>query len=118
MTEEQISELQSGLDNARDDIVEVTSTLSSLSDQVSDLDQTTSTSLAELEASLETIEDIVSELTDLEIMINQLLDQTPMRVYDDAYKSVVVIRTPVAQGSGFLFSASNIIVTNYHVVRD
>ena len=115
---EQISELQSALDNTRDDIEEVTSNLSNLADQMSVLDQSTSTRLDEMGLALETIEDLIAELTDLETLVNQMLEQTPQQVYEDVYRSVVVIRTPVGQGSGFLFSASNIIVTNYHVVTE
>jgi serine protease Do len=114
----QISELQSALDATRGDIEEVTSNLSNLTDQMSALDQSTSTSLAEFGTTLENIKGLISELTDLENMVNQLLDQTPQQVYEDAYRSVVVIRTPLGLGSGFLFGDSNIIVTNYHVVAE
>jgi len=52
---------------------------------------------------------------------NQIIDefrQTTAEVYAKTYKSVVLIRTPIGQGSGFLFNNSNTIVTNYHVVED
>jgi len=114
----QISELQSALDTTRGDIEEITSNLSTLANQMSTLDQSTSSSLAELSTALENIERFTTELTDLENMVNQLLDQTPQQVYEDVYRSVVVIRTPLGLGSGFLFSDSNTIVTNYHVVAE
>ena len=115
---QQISELQSALDETRGDIEEVTLELSNLADQMGVLDQSTSTSLAELETALETVEELISELTTLETLVNQMLGQTPGQVYEDVHQSVVVIRTPTGQGSGFLFSSSNIIVTNYHVVTE
>jgi len=116
--EDQVSELQSALDETRAEIEEVTSNLSNLADKMSALDQSTSTRLAEIGTALETVEDLIAELTDLETLVNQMLEQMPQQVYEDVYRSVVVIRTPVGQGSGFLFSASNIIVTNYHVVTE
>jgi serine protease Do len=114
----QISELQSALDATRGDIEEVMSNLSNLSSQMSALDQNTSSILVEFATTLENIERFTTELTDLENMVNQLLNQTPQQVYEDVYRSVVVIRTPLGLGSGFLFSDSNTIITNYHVVAE
>jgi serine protease Do len=114
--EEQIIELQTALNETRSDIKEVTSTLSDLVDQMSNLDQTTSTSLAALTSTVDSIQGLASEISDLEEIVNQLLSKTPEQVYADMYSSVVVIRTAVGQGSGFLFNNRNTIVTNYHVV--
>jgi serine protease Do len=115
--ETQITELQSALNEAKEDIQEAQSDLSNLSNQINSLDQSTSTSLAEIRTSIETLEELISNLSNLEVIIDQLL-LTPTEVYEAAYKSVVVIRTPLGQGSGFLYNTSNIIVTNYHVVED
>jgi len=114
--EGQISELQSALNEAKLDIEEAKSNLSNLTNQISALNQSTSTSLAEIGATVETLEGLLSELSNLEAIVDQLLIMTPTEVYEAAYRSVVVIRTPVGQGSGFLYNTSNIIVTNYHVV--
>ena len=116
--EGQISELQSRLDEARDNIGEATSNLSNLANQMNALNQSTSISLAELGTTLENLEGLISDLSDLEVIVNQMLNRTPMEVYDAAYRSVVVIRTPAGQGSGFLFNNQNTIVTNYHVVTN
>jgi len=116
--EQQISELQSALDEAKDGIEESKSSLSNLADQMSALNQTTSTSLAEIGTAVEALEEAISNLSYLEGIIDQLLNLTPMEVYEAAHKSVVVIRSPVGLGSGFLFNNSNMIVTNYHVVTD
>lgn len=66
------------------------------------------------------IEKIQSELSELDLInsnrSNTLLEQTPAKVYENAYKSVVVIRTDAGQGSGFIYNKSNIILTNWHVV--
>jgi len=118
MQQSQISELQADLDTTRDEIEEFTSSLSNLADQIDELDQSSSSSLAELETSLEKVEKLISELSDLENLVNQILDQSPYQVYEDVYRSVVVIRTPLGQGSGFVFNSANIIVTNYHVVTE
>ena len=114
----QISELQNALDATRTDIEEVTSNLSNIATQISTLDQSTSSSLAELGTTIENIEGLISELTDLENIVNQMLNQSPQQVYKDVYRSVVVIRTPLGQGSGFIFNSANMIVTNYHVVTE
>jgi len=116
--EEQISELQSALNETRDSIGEAKSNLSNLANQINALNQSTSTGLAEIGTAVETIEGLISDLSNLEGIVDQLLNLTPTEVYEAAYKSVVVIRTPIGQGSGFLFNNSNIIVTNYHVVAD
>jgi serine protease Do len=116
--EEQIRELQSTLNETKDNIAESKSNISNLANQINALNQSTSTSLAEIRNAVETIEGLISDLSNLEEIVDQLLNLTPTEVYEAAYKSVVVIRTPIGQGSGFLYSASNIIVTNYHVVED
>ena len=114
--EEQISELQTALDQAKNNIEEATSALSNLADQIGALNQSTSTSLADITTTVETIEGLVSEISGLEELVDQLLRLTPVEVYAATYRSVVVIRTPIGQGSGFMFNTSNTIVTNYHLV--
>jgi serine protease Do len=116
--EEQISELQSALNETRDNIGEAKSNLSNLANQINALNQSTSTGLAEIGTAIETLEGLISDLSNLEAIVDQLLNLTPTQVYEAAYKSVVVIRTPIGQGSGFLYNTSNMILTNYHVVAD
>ncbi len=118
VNEGQISELQSALNEAKLNIEEAKSNLSNLTNQINALNQSTSTSLGEIEATVETLEGLISELSNLEAIVDQLLNMTPTEVYEAAYRSVVVIRTPVGQGSGFLYNTSNTIVTNYHVVTN
>jgi serine protease Do len=112
--EEQISELQSALNEAKSSIEEAKS---NLTNQMNALNQSVSTGLAEIETAVETLEGLISDLSNLEAIVNQL-NLTPMEVYEASYRSVVVIRTPAGQGSGFLYNTSNIIVTNYHVVTN
>ncbi len=116
--EEQISELQTAINDTKDNLAEATSALSNLANQISALNQSTSTGLAEIGTTLESLEGIISEISGLEEIVNQLFMQTPAEVYDAAYRSVVVIRTSIGQGSGFLFNNQNTIVTNYHVVTN
>jgi S1-C subfamily serine protease len=74
--------------------------------------------LSELTSTVEDIEGVISEISNLEELVAKLSVKTPAEVYDEAHKSVVLIRTPVGQGSGFLFNDRNTIVTNYHVVTN
>jgi serine protease Do len=116
--EEQISELRGVLNEAKLSIEEAEASLSSLASQITALDQSTSTGLEGIEDTVETIEGLLSELSNLETVVDQLLNLTPTEVYEAAYRSVVVIRTPTKQGSGFIYNNSSTIVTNYHVVTN
>jgi S1-C subfamily serine protease len=116
--EEQISELQGILNDVKQGIEEAASNLLGVSSQINALNQSTSTGLAEIEDTVETLEGLLSELSDLETIVDQLLNLTPTEVYEAAYRSVVVIRTPVGQGSGFIYNNPSTIVTNYHVVTN
>ncbi|MFB0504042.1 MAG: S1C family serine protease [Candidatus Bathyarchaeia archaeon] len=73
--------------------------------------------LEEAESRIGAVESALSNLSSLETIAG-ILNQTPANLYEAAYKSVVVIRTPFAQGSGFLYSSSNLILTNWHVVGE
>jgi serine protease Do len=112
----QLNDLQAALSETQTTIQETKTSLSNLSNQLNALEQSTSTGIAGLETTVENLEGFISNLSDLEGIVDQLLN-TPSQVYAAAYKSVVVIRTPVGQGSGF-FIDSNMIATNYHVVED
>ena len=73
--------------------------------------------IEEAESRVGAVESALSNLLSLEAIAG-ILNQTPVNLYEATYKSVVVIRTPFAQGSGFLYSSSDLILTNWHVVRD
>ena len=120
--QEQLTALQGALDEAKNQINEVESSLSDLTQRMSNISQGDPASVAELNAAVSALSsdlsDLSSELFRLEEALSGLLNQTPASIYDSAHKSVVVIRTPVAQGSGFLYNESNRILTNWHVVED
>jgi S1-C subfamily serine protease len=116
--EEQISELQSAMEEAKGNIQEAKSDITNLTNQMNTLNQSLSTRLAEIGTAVETLEGLILNLSNLEGIVDQLLTLTPTEVYEAAYKSVVVIRTSLGQGSGFLYNNSSIILTNYHVVAD
>ena len=116
--QEQIIELQTAVNQAKGDLEEASSSLSTLTSQINAINQSTSTSLTEITTTVETIQNIISEISGLEELIDQLLKQTPDEIYEVTYRSVVVIRTPIGQGSGFMFNTSSMILTNYHVVGD
>lgn len=90
--QEELNELQATIDETKSRIAEVESALSNLTD--------------------------LPDLLELQERIDLFLNQTPASIYDSAHRSVVVIRTQVAQGSGFLYGEENLILTNWHVVED
>jgi len=73
--------------------------------------------IEEAESRIGAVESALSNLSSLEAIAG-ILNQTPVNLYEATYKSVVVIRTAFAQGSGFLYSSSNLILTNWHVVGE
>lgn len=94
---------------------------------ISALNQTLTSKLAKLNQSLTALKDRVDEsernisnlnstLTALSKELAKLSRETPARVYEKVYKSVVVIRTSFGQGSGFVYG-ENLILTNWHVVE-
>jgi len=90
--QEELNELQATIDETKSRIAEVESALSNLTE--------------------------LPDLLELQERIDLLLNQTPASIYESAHRSVVVIRTQVAQGSGFLYGEANLILTNWHVVED
>jgi serine protease Do len=115
---EQISALQIALTETKNELSEATSSLHSLSTSLNNLNQNTSTSLSELETTISNIESVVSEISGIEEIVAELTRKTPAEVYVEVHKSVVLIQTPLGQGSGFILDQQNIIVTNYHVVTN
>jgi S1-C subfamily serine protease len=115
---QQINALQTALTETKNELSEATSALHSLSTNLNSLNQSTSASLSELESTIGSIENVVSEISDIEELVAGLAIKTPADVYDGAHKSVVLIRTPVGQGSGFMYNDQTTIVTNYHVVKN
>jgi S1-C subfamily serine protease len=73
---------------------------------------------------IEMISALNQSLTSKIITLNQSIaalresieEKTPGKVYEKVYKSVVVIRTSMGQGSGFVYG-ENLILTNWHVVK-
>ncbi len=115
---EQILQLESNITQLRENIKETESNLTNLFSEFNTLSQSTSQQIIEIETSIENLENSISQLSDIAEIIDNLNNLTPAEVYEIAYRSVVVIRTSIGQGSGFLFNNSNLIATNYHVVED
>jgi S1-C subfamily serine protease len=98
-------------------VVEIISALNqSLTSKLVTLNQ----SLASLKERVAEAELNVSQLNSTITAVNKELAtisrQTPGRVYEKVYKSVVVIRTSLGQGSGFIYG-ENLVLTNWHVVE-
>jgi len=115
---EQITGLQIALNEVKTDLTDATLTLNTLSNQLIVLNQSTSTELSKLHETIGNVEDVISEISGLEELFTVLNIKTPAEVYNESHKSVVLITSPVGQGSGFMFGDQNTIITNYHVVED
>jgi S1-C subfamily serine protease len=81
-------------------ISDLGNTLNSISGKLTSINGTLSAGLKSLNTTLEVHE-----------------KQTPAEVYKENYKSVVVIRSDVGQGSGFVYDDKSHILTNWHVVN-
>jgi len=116
----QPDELRDAIDETREQIVAVESTLSDLNNQVNALNRTVFASMTDLETTFQrlnsTVDDLASAVSELADRVDRIPQQTPANVYESAYKSVVVIRTPIGQGSGFLYLGQDLILTNWHVI--
>lgn len=102
--QEQLRELQNALGEAEGRIRAVELALSNFTKLIDFINQ----------SSLETV---ASQLSDLKRVFESLLNQTPGNVYESVHRSVVVIRTPIGQGSGFFYTDPTLILTNWHVVE-
>lgn len=119
--QEQLSELKNAVDKTKNSIGAVESVLSSLNNQINILNQSMFTNITEFKTAVRTLDsnlkDLAFNVSNLERTVDRILQQTPANIYEKAHKSVVVITTPRVQGSGFLYSP-NLILTNWHVVRN
>jgi len=103
--------------------------LASLQGELDSQKQLSISSLAELQAEIDRLsassaqnltkikEELSSDLDALKALLEEHVDQTPSSVYTSTYKSVVVIRSIIGQGSGFVIDDQGHIVTNWHVVE-
>jgi S1-C subfamily serine protease len=111
---------QEHFDRLQNDVEETESMIRAVEIELSSLNGTLSTfNVTELKTVVETLYSNLNELaSELENLEGRMLQQTPAAVYETTYKSVVVVRTPLGQGSGFLYGNQNLILTNWHVVED
>ncbi|NIN52857.1 MAG: PDZ domain-containing protein [Nitrososphaeria archaeon] len=98
-----------------DNLTQINKSLNSIFETQSSLEDIRST-VGILNSSLE---GLASDVSNLEEIVRDFLNQTPANVYEASHKSVVVIRTATGQGSGFVYSSHshNMILTNWHVVE-
>ena len=97
-------------------IIEIISALNqSLTSKLVALNQSVSALKDRVDETKLNISQLNSTLTAVKKELATITRQTPGRVYEKVYKSVVVIRTPGGQGSGFVYG-ENLILTNWHVV--
>jgi len=119
--QEQLTELKNSVDETNNRIGIVESALSSLNNRINALNQSISANVTDLKTAIRTLNssftNLASNVSNLEGTIDHILRQTPANIYETAHKSVVVITTPRVQGSGFLYTP-NLILTNWHVVRN
>lgn len=72
-----------------------------------------------IEAFESIIEILKTNITQLSEKLDSYQTQSPKDVYEAVHKSVVVIRTDLGQGSGFIIeqSSTKYILTNWHVIE-
>ncbi|MBS7615451.1 trypsin-like peptidase domain-containing protein [Candidatus Bathyarchaeota archaeon] len=88
--------------------------LSKLAETLEAINQTSLANVTEMRL---LIDQLSSQVANFQKNISNFINQTPASIYQSTYKSVVVITTNTRLGSGFLFSSSNMILTNWHVVE-
>jgi S1-C subfamily serine protease len=108
-----ITKLQNEVAETKNRVVAIETSLLSLNETLRAFNATEIRT--EVEALRSSLGELESQLSSLE---EGMLQHTPAAVYEDTYRSVVVIRTPLGQGSGFLYGNQNLILTNWHVVKD
>jgi S1-C subfamily serine protease len=62
------------------------------------------------------INEITTQTNEIKTQLASHLNRTSSEIYLNNYKSVVIINTEIARGSGFIWSSSKYILTNWHVV--
>lgn len=100
---------------------ETASNYADLTAQIAATNENLSTLNAEVTAQGETLAaadaSIQSSVSTLRENLNTLESQTPSKIYEDTYKSIVIVTTSTKLGSGFLYDSDKHIVTNWHVVE-
>ncbi len=94
----------------------LTSKLTTLDQSLSSLKKRVDESESKVAAINSTLQSLNSTITTLSKELAAVSKQTPGRVYEKVYKSVVLIRTSIGQGSGFIYD-DNLVLTNWHVVE-
>lgn len=102
--------------------------LTNINANITTIDQTIENKFNELKAQNDAVNSKLSELqqqqeqssrdlSSLTTTVDKHLNETPAKIYNESRTSVVLIRTPVAEGSGFLIDDKNHIVTNWHLIE-
>jgi S1-C subfamily serine protease len=121
LQQERLDQFQNTLDEVKNRILSVESTLSTLEDKLNVLNQSSILDISDLRAVVRRLDSNVSKLaSDISSIkgdVENILSQTPANVYESVYKSIVTIRTPLGLGSGFVYNRTNLILTNWHVVK-
>ena len=85
--------------------------ISALQGQVEGLRQSFSSNLTRIS------DELSSDIGSLRGILEEYSNQTASNVYKVVYKSVVVVKTTLGQGSGFVYDDKGHIATNWHVVE-
>jgi S1-C subfamily serine protease len=98
--------------------------LNTLTGVLSELNSEVSAASSQLKALGTGVQDLQEEVKleaeSAQVLAERLdshLKATPSEIYSESYRSVVVIRTNGALGSGFIYDSHGRIATNWHVVK-
>ena len=118
---ERLDRLQKLLDETSNRVSTIESAFLAMEKKLSITNQSLTNSISELKDALRKLQSNVSmfasEISNIKGKVENILNQTPAKVYAQIYKSVVTVRTPSTLGSGFVYNNTNLILTNWHVIR-
>ncbi|RJS84020.1 PDZ domain-containing protein, partial [Candidatus Bathyarchaeota archaeon] len=119
--QERLDQFQKLLDETSNRISTIESAFLAMEKKLSITNQSLTNSISDLKDVLRKLESNVSmfasEISNIKGKVENILNQTPAKVYTQVYKSVVTVRTPSALGSGFVYNNTNLILTNWHVIK-
>ncbi len=110
----QLDIIQKKLTDINANITTIDQTIENNFNELKAQNNATNSRLSELKQQQEQFSRDLSSLT---TTVDKHLSETPAKIYNESRTSVVLIRTSLSSGSGFLIDDKNHIVTNWHLIE-